>query len=745
MAIDFSKYVYQQRPLQDWSFGKALQDLGDARRDDQRLDIQRGQLAEQSAVRRDTNTRWAGDLSQTRATATHGKDNDRYNKQNELVKAGYEAAARMDFGAAEAIAQSLRQMGGSAVIDYDENKKVTGYTFSPGGRPGMAPLDTQGVMQNAFGGGSPQQPPPQPRPDLPGSFDMRSNVGPGSPPPGARNPFERLQGSSAAAMPAPPAPSAPAAPPQPPAPPPTAGIAPQPPPPGTAQPGAPNTTPPDDIQKLSADVARYEQTAPKTGAESDLEALEALNAEPELEDDEGPAVPPGQQRTPVENPAYPEEMEGERTDEEVLATPETEEEANDPSVRDLDRNVRLYDAQRAAAGLPPPGPLAPPYTQGPAPAADAPPPEAPAAAAPPPEAPPQAPAPQPQGALTGPNPMQPPTFSPYRMDIQRLQAMNREQTAPYFRGQEQSSPYDLAPRVKLLNEGISAMGLPLDRAAELNTPGMNRLSTMYNSDRAAQIAGVRMDAQRSNAEWRHAQVAEDRNQQKRNRAIADAERFAKEYGLSKLKEDMGLAHKIYGAIRLARTNGAAANALVGYMHDLSTSGIMTDKDYSHAKDGVVSVAEYVRKNFIELFLKREGINDDSLNKIKDFVDETFKAHRSRLLDTRDHLYSVYKSATDEGTKEGYAEAIKLHYNEPDWPEEFRVGSLPTASSEYEGEDERQPATRGAQVSPNGTPLVRSPRVPAKPPRRPPPEQPAKPVRNMTLDEIRRRRAQLNGQ
>lgn len=202
MAINFGQYVYKPRPLQNWDYAEGIRDLATARRDQQKINNQDRQatesLAETTAGRNDLNTRYAAEMAQARSKEDAARINAKYEQQLGAISSGRQSALSGDYAGARSFGARAAELGGQFSESPGQDPAHPNFSFQAGQAPGSQPLDVQGMRQNIFGGGGMPSSPP-------GSFDMQSNVGPGSQPlsPG-QNMFDRLPGSSAAAAPPPP-------------------------------------------------------------------------------------------------------------------------------------------------------------------------------------------------------------------------------------------------------------------------------------------------------------------------------------------------------------------------------------------------------------------------------------------------------------------------------------------------------------------------------------------------------------
>ncbi len=215
MAIDFSKYVFKNRPVQDFDLGRGFRDVIEARFGRENQDRANRQLEEQTAARGDMNTRFAATLASDQNTAVNEQRLKRNQVGVSLVEQARKAVNTGDWNTADALMPRILELGGKVSKRTKPNGDPV-YEFHAPGEPETSSPDYQGTRSQIFGG--------QPAPAVGSAehagapFQMRSNVGPGAQPTAGQNPFDRLPGSSQAATPAaaaPPASAAAATPPMP--------------------------------------------------------------------------------------------------------------------------------------------------------------------------------------------------------------------------------------------------------------------------------------------------------------------------------------------------------------------------------------------------------------------------------------------------------------------------------------------------------------------------------------------------
>lgn len=693
MAINFGQYVYKPRPLQDWDIGKGFQDLIEQRQRDRQLGINQGQLSEQTAARGDLNTRFAAQMDEKLGDSKHKADVDRYTKTIKDIDAAHEAEQRQDWNTVEALRPSI--IAGGGTVDVQDTEFGPKYTIRPPSMPTQS-YSFGGSRKAIFGG------PPSGGVMSP-SFQMKSNVGPGDPPNVTRNPFERLDGSSAAALPPPQVPASPVAP-----------------------PAAPPT--------LAPAPAEFEPPAP-TAAEADLAALNAVDAEagePPPDDEVDSVTMPGTTPSPVDKvvptefPTDPESLE--RSDEEVLADPEVPEEEQSADQQELERNIRLHDARRAALGQSPPGEPVTHTAQ-------------------------SAPLQSSTGAYQPPEYNPPPADDPYTSNPERIQALNRFRLDPALKGIEDAMPIEIRGQMKRFREGVQALRLPPAETLKLLESYYGQIAATYRGQMQADAMGLRAEQGREDrlagreqmrAEREAARIA--RNTQS---GFNRAEAVVGKRDFKAINQQMNAAKSIGPLLDEATSdNSNAANAVVALIFSMQEKGIMTDSDFARNSSGGMyeDLWSKISRN-AEQYI-HSGMTITTANNIKAMVKIAIQNRQAEFRSIASGLWRMRNASKDEGVQAGIEEAMVGFFDPEYWPQEFQrtqgIESLygTSAPPPYQA-PARTPAPVGP-MGPNGSyagPGVRGSRVPEKPPRRP---MPKKDPQDMTQEELEQEADRMNG-
>lgn len=700
MAINFGQYVYKPRPLQNWDFGEGLRDLAASRRDRDRVETGKGQLQEQRDSRRDVNTRFAATEAINQSDADYKVQLDRQAKGKAAAERARQAWAEGDMNTVYALLPTIKEYGGTADEILNPGS-ASDFEIKEPGMPGRNAPNFGATRSSIFGGA------PSP---TPGGFDMRSNVGPGSSPLAGRNPFESLPGASAAALPQA-RQQGPQAQPQ-------------------AQPSAPPI--PQGPMNGSAQLGVPQgPTLPGVGFQLQepqlpVPQLQMPNASPLQLD------APSDARPPPENPAQPAELE--RSDAEVLAEPEPAPVTADD--REFEQNKRLYDAQQAAAGAPPPeDPQQPPQ-----------------------QAQPQA---QPQAAmqdegefpnyqLTEPqNPMNPPTFSPYRLDTNRMRQLNEQRMKPFRESMVASTPGRFRQGMTNFQSKMPGLGFSPEKELELTRPFLSEITGLWRSQLASEGQAGRLALQEGAAEQRADDVQFRKDQRLRDFAARESKKVTDSESLTATKKKVVSAQGINDAIDAAVYNPNAADAVIAQLYTMYKTGVMTDADYKNASQGMVSLWGALKNFTLDKVLKeRGGFNPGVAKDIKELVEIALSGHRRTMAGARDRIYSRYKSSKNEAEREEYGDQMRQFFPDEFLPPDLREvpGGLYVDSKgnvvNLDEQDQQAPASGGTgvgtarhpiragspKVSPSGTPLTRSttvspvdgkPRIPPKPPRKAP--------------------------
>jgi len=611
MPFNPAQFVFQPRPLQSFDISSAFKDLADARLRSRSIDNQDAQakatLGQRKSEQGDANSLSAATMANARDSAAYESQRKDYEKANQVADAMRKAGQARDFRTVEALAPTLLQMGGKYSRSGDDMNPV--YEIEGPNGPQQKPLDAQGMRDNIFGGGGPSGQTSQP-------FQMRSNIGPGSGPNVGGNPFERLPGASAAAMP--PAPSAP--PPE---------LAPPPPelagPPTGPAPGSAPVDPAQDPQ-TQAMVARI---AAQMGP--------------------GPGPSGAQQMGPSAG-----------------GTP---------------------DEQQAPSGEPPVN-------------------------------------------LTGPNPYNPQTFSPYRIDTGRVKAENQERGKPYFEGMQKAVPGRFGERMRAFTQGASELGYSPEDTLKLTQPQLQEMTGLWRGELAAEGQAGRLALQQGAMGQREDDRRFANDLKLRDRAVRAADKIVQVESLTKSKDKYLVGKEIEDLLASAEENPNSANALIEKIYYANNTGMMTDSDYTRTEAGITSLWQSVKNHTVQTFLKEHGgLNPDTTKTIRQFLDIAMQGHRRRLMSARDGLYRIWKNAKTQVEKDAIEDKLRGFFSEEFYPAEFNdgispgenmgPGDEPAAAPPPAGDNlGRAPLPSSPQVSPNGVPFTRGSRVPAKPARNP---------------------------
>lgn len=343
---------------------------------------------------------------------------------------------------------------------------------------------------------------------------------------------------------------------------------------------------------------------------------------------------------------------------------------------------------------------------------------------------PQAPASgaQPQ-ELTGPNPLNPPMFSPYRINMADVTARNQAQLQPYLEGMQNAVPGRFSDRMRSFSEGANALGRPPEVTLAQTQPQFEQIASLWRGEMAAEAADARLQQSGERAEL-------VRDQREEDRARAFTKTIVDNDNLKKTKDKLIASAGVESLLEAATRNPTVANELISQLYRMNNVGVMNDKDYSNARQGVVSWHQAVKNFTVEkLLAERGGLNPDTTRDMKEYLDIALRQHRQTMAAARDKVYAVYKGARSESARHGYADGMRGFFPEEYLPPEIRNPDGSDSDASYSRSPEaaepspvpgndlgRSPLPHtldgGPKVSPNGVPLVRGSRVPPKPPRRP---------------------------
>jgi len=404
-----------------------------------------------------------------------------------------------------------------------------------------------------------------------------------------------------------------------------------------------------------------------------------------------------------------------------------------------------------AAGPPPgaavDGPLTPPpgaVWLPPTPAESAP--EAPAG--PPPGAPPSSATQAAQSGQPGseqpigPNPFKPPGLDdPYTIDPARVRAASKERLQPFLGGVAKAAGTRYRQRIEEINKHVAELGLPPDEAIKVTEKLYAEIFGLARSELAMEGQSGRLEQQRTHQESVQADRARDRG-------IRRVKGLISTDGLTKTKDKLNVSEGIYDLIKAAGRNPQVASQLIAQLYRMNQSGVMTDKDYDHTSQGVVSILGAV-KNFTldKLLAERGGLNPDTIADMTEFVDIALRNHRKNMGKARDTLYRAYQGAQNEYEKEGIGDEMKAIFPEEYWPDEFKANWDPNSGTvpEHNPEDKEAVMQRMQEQENLGVaPLPRTDRrdpttgrpIGSRVPMRPARKASNKPVEKMTNAELR---------
>lgn len=327
--------------------------------------------------------------------------------------------------------------------------------------------------------------------------------------------------------------------------------------------------------------------------------------------------------------------------------------------------------------------------------------------------------PNPANATT--NPFETPTFNPYSINMSEVTKRNQLQLDPLLRGMEQGASGTFRDNVRGFNRGIRGLGMPPEDTMKLAQPMFNEMAGMYRGDRAADAAGARLGLSAQNAEFQH-------DDKLRRMAQGRADRVAASDNLKKTKEKLAATRDVESYLDKAITNPNVANELIGALYRMNNVGVMNDKDYDHTRDGVKTILSRVKDRTMEAFFKeRGGLNPDTVRDMREFLDIAGRNHRVTMKAAATKLEALYRSASTETERMEYENSFRSYFDQEYWPQEMQdpyEGPIPEGADIEDGDLGTSPTfsrldggTRiPAKVSPNGVPLVKGSRVPAKKPK-----------------------------
>lgn len=127
----------------------------------------------------------------------------------------------------------------------------------------------------------------------------------------------------------------------------------------------------------------------------------------------------------------------------------------------------------------------------------------------------------------------------------------------------------------------------------------------------------------------------------------------------------------------AEENPTSATALIEQLYRMRNTGVMTDTDFTHAKDGVVSFHQAVKNGVVELFLKDHGgLNPDTTKMMREYLDIAMQGHRRKLMAARDGLYRQWKFSKTDVERDAIEGKMRGFFPEEFYPAEFNDGVSP---------------------------------------------------------------------
>lgn len=302
------------------------------------------------------------------------------------------------------------------------------------------------------------------------------------------------------------------------------------------------------------------------------------------------------------------------------------------------------DPAAGGSGAPPAGVGAIPTVGDPA--------ASPAAVAPP--QPTSSPAPEeapPPGALqlqqphVGPNP-----FDPFRLNTLEMQNNNQARLQPFLDATANAFPEKYKNRVERFNQGVAALSLPPEESLKLYQPGLNNITSLMRAQEQRESASARTAVSDRNADESRAIRLSDAAW--RNiRFLQDSE------GLKKAKANFRLGSQIKNSLRLAEQTGntEARYQLIGQLHDLNQSGVLTDADFTNARHGVQTVWQAFQSGAYEALVS--NMDPARAQDIREFLDLALTQTRQEILDAQQQLYTQVERAGSEEERKASLDAI----------------------------------------------------------------------------------------
>lgn len=311
--------------------------------------------------------------------------------------------------------------------------------------------------------------------------------------------------------------------------------------------------------------------------------------------------------------------------------------------------------------------------------------------------------------LTGPNPMNPPTFSPYRINMTDVVARNQAQLRPIVEGIQNAAPPS-GINIEELNRGVLESGQSPDAAFKnVYDPALKSLISLENGRNAALAAQGRLDQSRTNADTA-------REDKLRKEAQTNSYRIIQNDDLKKIKTKLNAAKDAASFADAAVHNPNAANTLVTKLYTMNEDGLITNQDFTRTSHGMQSIVEAIKNGTLNaLLLSPTGINPSMRDNIKAVIKQATQNQQRVMKSAADKMYQMYKSAPTEGERRVYEDGFRLFFDPEFYPPEIAEpwemgvpGEEPTGQELAPDNVGRAPLPKTLdgrpKVSPNGVPL-----------------------------------------
>ena len=340
------------------------------------------------------------------------------------------------------------------------------------------------------------------------------------------------------------------------------------------------------------------------------------------------------------------------------------------------------------------------------------------------------------------NPMETQSFSPYRISTSELADENKLRLQPFGDALVEGlggADSRYGGRAAAFFNRLGRLGYPPEKTLELTKPYFSDMTGVWRGEMNVDAMQGRLNAQEGREDARRDAHVEDREW---NFAKETVGKVLTNEKLSTTKEALRLGAM---ARRLAEQAGNgnrdAAHSLIGILHQMSQKGMMTDRDYAAAKEGIATIWTQARDNLTQAFIK-DGFDPDRVKAINEFIDTALAAHIEGLQQAESSMYRAYTGARSDGARQVYEQGLRTYFPEEYWTPEVRdlLGGEPakgSAPNRIPGEDN----LGVAPVNPRSHGTTQPKRAPtAKPTSKPITEDSAGEMSpRELLDEIKRRR------